>query len=512
MIGGDITSPFLMKINSIVIVGGGSAGWMTCAALRENFKKVKITLVESKNIKTIGVGESTLPQMNDFLKLCNLKDEDFMPHSNATYKLSIKFNNFNTKGSFHYPLCKAKPNNNIKQLPPDILLDLISEKNLPPNTFANYFNQTVDLSELNKMTYDNQYANDLDENSVAYHFEADKFAQFLRSRYKSKIKHIVDDVVDFNVDQDGITKLILSSDKELTADLYIDCTGFKSLLIKEFTEYEKFDTLINDKAIVGPVEYKNKRDEMIPFTNCTALSSGWIWETPTWSRKGVGYVYSSEFISDDDAKEEFINFVGEEVETRTVNIKSGIHKKGWCKNVVSIGLSYGFLEPLESTGLATTQEAIKKLINILSNRDCYINYFDRERYNKTIDSQIRRMKNFTEIHYAMSDREDTPYWKHVTNDIEYKSEALNNFYELSVSDYKIGFDNAFPDIYIFAGMGYMQDNKATLRFIKNTENGLKSRSVFENVLNEWFNFRNYHTEIINTLQSHYDYLKENIYR
>jgi tryptophan halogenase len=500
-----------MKISSIIIVGGGSSGWMTCAALRENFKNLKITLIEPKNAKTIGVGESTLPQINDFLKLCNLKDGDFMPHSNATYKLSIKFNNFNTRGSFHYPLCQAKPNNKIKQLPPDILLDLISEKNLSPNTFAAYFNQTVDLSELNKMTYNIQYANDLDDNSVAYHFEADKFAYFLRSRYKNKINYIVDEVIDFDVDQNGISKLIFRSSKELTADLYIDCTGFKSLLIKNFTEYDEFNTLINDRAVVGPVEYKDKENEMIPYTNCTALSSGWVWDTPTWSRKGMGYVYSSKFISDDDARKEFLNFVGEEIDTRIVNIKSGIHKKGWCKNVVSIGLSYGFLEPLESTGLATTQEAIKKLVNILANRNCYINYFDRERYNTTIDSQIRRMKNFTEIHYAMSDREDTPYWKYVTNEIEYKSEALSNFYELSVSNHKIGFDNAFPDIYIFAGMGYMQDNKATLRFIKNTENGIKSKSVFEDVLNEWVNFRSYHIEKIKTLQSHYDYLKQNIY-
>jgi len=501
-----------MKINSIVIVGGGSAGWMTCAALKENFKDLDITLIESNNIKSIGVGESTLPQINDFLKLCNLKDEDFMPHSNATYKLSIKFNNFNTRGSFHFPLCMAKPNEKIRQLPPDIILDLISEKNLDTNTFATYFNQTTDLAESNKMTYDTNYANDVIESGVAYHFEADKFANFLRSKYKNEINYIVDEVIDYTIDENGISKLICNSTKDLVGDLYIDCTGFKSLLIKNFTEYDQFNTLINDKAVVGAVEYKDKENEMISYTNCTALSSGWVWDTPTWTRRGMGYVYSSKFISDEDAKNEFINFVGEEINTRTVDIKSGVHKKGWCKNVISIGLSYGFLEPLESTGLATTQEAIKKLVNILANRNCYINHFDKERYNTTIDSQIRRMKNFTEIHYAMSDREDTPYWKHVTNNIEYKSDALNNFYEVSLSNHQMNFENSFPDIYIFAGMGYMQDNKINLKHIKNTMNGSGNKKLFEDIFEEWVNFRSQLLNDISTLKSHYEYLKEHIYK
>jgi tryptophan halogenase len=500
-----------MKIDSIVIVGGGSAGWMTCAALCENFKNIKITLVESNIVNAIGVGESNLPEINRFLKLCNLKDKDFMSHCNATYKLSIKFNNFNTKNSFHYPLCKVKKNNNIDQIPPSILLSLIDERNLSYETFANYFHETTDLCDLNKMSYDSEYADDLNDDYVSYHFESYKFAEFLRGRYKNHITYIVDDVSHLEQDDMGITQILCKSGASLNADLYIDCTGFKSLLIKNFSEFIKYDTLCNDRAVVSPVEYDDIENQMVPYTNCTGLSSGWVWEIPTWSRKGMGYVYSSKFISDDDAKKEFIRFIGKNTETRIVDIVSGVRKKGWCKNVVSIGLSYGFVEPLESTGLATTQEAILKLINTLQSREGYVNSFDIEKYNETIDDQITAMKNFTELHYAMSNRMDTPYWKYVTNDIDYKSESLSGLFKLINSGYELDFDNCFPAIYIFAGMGYSLNNKILSKKDQRSFYDPVFNPIFDDAFDRWKEHRKNLKIKIQNLKSHYQFLKENIY-
>lgn len=500
-----------MKIKSIIIVGGGSSGWMTCAALVENFDDIKVTLIESNEIKSIGVGESNLPEINKFLKLCNLKDKDFMPHCNATYKLSIKFNNFNTKNSFHYPLCRVKKHDKINQLSPSFLLNLIKEKKLSYDLFAKYFHESVEIAEKSKMTHDSEYADDLNDNFISYHFESYKFGDFLRNKYKDKINYIVDEVFDCEKNEEGIKNIRCKSGNVLTADLYIDCTGFKSILIGEFSDFIKFDTLCNDKAVVAPVEYDDIESQMFPYTNCTGLSSGWVWEIPTWSRKGMGYVYSSKFISDDDARKEFINFIGKDVDTRIINIKSGVRKKGWVKNVVSIGLAYGFIEPLESTGLATTQESILKLINALNSRKGYINYFDREKYNESLDEQINRMKNFTELHYMMSDRIDTPYWKHVTHNINYKSEYLSNLFRLISLNYDLDFDNYFPAIYIYAGMGYVLNDNLLL---KKYEDGFYNpilNPMIENTFNEWKTHKTNLDSKIKGLKSHYQYLKDNIY-
>jgi tryptophan halogenase len=370
----------------------------------------------------------------------------------------------------------------------------------------------VQLAESNKMTFDSDCINDLDRDYVSYHFESHKFSEFLRERYKNKITYIVDDVVDFSQNEFGIDLIKCKNSGEIKADLYVDCTGFKSLLIKNFSKFKKYDTLKNNRAVVSPVEYLNNDKEMVPYTNCTALSSGWVWETPTWSRKGMGYVYSTDFISDDDAKNEFIKFIGREVDVRFVDIRSGVMEKGWCKNVVSIGLSYGFIEPLESTGLATTQEAILKLVNAITCRDGYVNYFDIEKYNTSLNNQITAMKNFTEIHYAMSDREDTPYWKYVTNSIDYSSDYLLGLFDLLSSFYhEVSFDNCFPAIYIFAGMGYSLNNKILDQKYEKNYYNLIQKQMCDKSFSDWVSYSNTLKKQIKKLKSHYEFLKENIY-
>lgn len=493
-----------MIIKNIIIVGGGSAGWMTCAALFESIKNVNITLIESKKIKSIGVGESTLPEINKFFKLCNVKDEEFMPHSNATYKLSIKFNKFNSKNSFHYPLCKpSRPfSNDFIHLDPHSLLYYFSEKNISFENFAKYYNQTVTIAELNKFSYDKEIS-DIDENLVAYHFEAHSFANYLRTKYSSKINHIQDEVVKVDITNNQVSKLTLSSGDEIVSDLYIDCTGFKSLLIGKLSSFKKFETLINDKAIVTTVNYKDKESELLPYTNCTALNSGWVWETPTWNRKGVGYVYSSQYSSDQKAKIELLKFLNiEESDTRIVDIKNGVHSKGWVGNVVSIGLSYGFIEPLESTGLATMQEALYKVIEILKNRGGYVNNFDIQKYNRNIDSQINRMKVFTEYHYAMSDNEFSDYWKKVTQDIDYTNDHILNFYDLLDSIDDLSFQNSYPIIYVLAGMGYCKNK------IFNNRN----LEILDIEYMKWKRYNDIFEKISSTkYESHFSYLNKCIY-
>ena len=390
----------------ILIVGGGSAGWMTAATLESQFPNYKISLIESKNISTVGVGESTLGQITDWMRLLKIKDKDFIKHVDGSYKLSIKFTDFYKKGeAFHYPF--GKP----------VLAQTRSETNdwwfkkmLHPKTpYSDYADCVYPL----QMAYVNQNKFDINEVQRAYHFDATKFGLWLKNNYCKKIKHIVDDVVSIEQDENGITSL----NNKYKADLYIDCTGFKSLLLDKTLKepFESYsDMLPNDSAWATRIQYKDKEKELVPYTNCTAIENGWVWNIPLWSRIGTGYVYSSKFVDDDTALKEFKKHLGqEELEFKKIKMRVGIHNRLWVKNVVAIGLSAGFIEPLESNGLYTVHEFLTKLVLNLQ-RD-KLSQWDRDNFNYQCKHMFKEFAEFVGLHYALSHRDDTKYWKHCSN-------------------------------------------------------------------------------------------------
>lgn len=390
----------------ILIVGGGSAGWMTAATLESQFPNYKISLIESKNISTVGVGESTLGQITDWMRLLKIKDKDFIKHVDGSYKLSIKFTDFYKKGeAFYYPF--GKP----------VLAQTRSETNdwwfkkmLHPKTpYSDYADCVYPL----QMAYVNQNKFDINEVQRAYHFDATKFGLWLKNNYCKKIKHIVDDVVSIEQDENGITSL----NNKYKADLYIDCTGFKSLLLDKTLKepFESYsDMLPNDSAWATRIQYKDKEEELVPYTNCTAIENGWVWNIPLWSRIGTGYVYSSKFVDDDTALKEFKKHLGqEELEFKKIKMRVGIHNRLWVKNVVAIGLSAGFIEPLESNGLYTVHEFLTKLVLNLQ-RD-KISQWDRDNFNYQCKHMFKEFAEFVGLHYALSHRDDTKYWKHCSN-------------------------------------------------------------------------------------------------
>jgi tryptophan halogenase len=423
-----------MKLDSIVVVGGGTSGWMTASTLVRAYPNKKITVIESKDVPTIGVGESTVGGIRKWAQYVGLRDETFFAKTDATIKMSIKFNDFYKKdsGGFHYPF--GYPMKDRERNP---FADWHLKKYFYPKTTvedlvrclfpASALFETDKYSENLNGEFDNFNPND----DIAYHFDAAKFGLYLRDEYciPKGVKHIVGTVVSITQDEDGITGLVTDSGETLVADLYVDCTGFKSLLLggaleEPFTPYS--DLLPNNRAWAAQIPHKNPDAEVQGFTNCTAIENGWCWNTPLFSRIGAGYVYSDKFVDPETAKEEFKQYLmsdkmvvprtREEVDSFKYNdvpFKVGMYERTFVKNVVAIGLSAAFIEPLESNALYSVHEFLFYLIDTLSRGE--ISQWDRDMYNTSTKKAFDGFAKFVALHYALSHRDDTPYWKALLN-------------------------------------------------------------------------------------------------
>jgi len=415
-----------MKTNKIIIVGGGSAGWMAAATLISQFPNKDITVLESPNIPTVGVGESTLGHINAWLDLLGIKDEDFMPHTDASYKLSIRFEDFYKKGDggFHYPFGEVVENKRIgtKQL---WFLKKYLEPETPVTEYANWLYPNMALVNNNVLfkNENNELENFDFKNFVAYHFDATKFGLWLKEHYcKPKgVKHILEDVKTIETNEEGIVSL----NNIHKADMFIDCTGFKSMLLGEtlkehFNDYSNL--LPNNKAWATRVPYKDKENELVPYTNCTAIENGWVWNIPNWERIGTGYVYSDKYVSDEEALNEFKRHLDKKgndysnSDFRNIKMRVGIHDRLFVKNVCAIGLSAGFIEPLESNGLLSVHEFLIGLVKIMKRGEQNtISQWDRDNFNVDCKNFFDGFVEFVSIHYALSHRDDTKYWKDISN-------------------------------------------------------------------------------------------------
>lgn len=421
----------IKNFKKIVIVGGGSAGWMTAAMLVKFFPTTNITVIESPDHPIIGVGESTLLGIKNFCNFIDLDEADFMKHTDASYKMSIKFTDFYEKdsGGFHYPFGVATPPTKAINYLEDWFYKRVLYPNIPNEDFARSYYPNAALYEQNKFT-DNKhgkFGNWNPKYHVAYHFDATKFGIWLRENYclPRGVKIIKSSVENAEVDDDGIKKLFLTNGNSVSSDLFVDCTGFKSLLLgnylkEEFIDYS--DMLPNNRAWATRIAYKDKQKELEGFTNCTALGHGWVWNIPSWERIGTGYVYSDKYTSPDDAKEEFKQHLMsnkmlcprsrdevDALEFKDIPMRVGIHRKTFVKNVVAIGLSAGFIEPLESNGLFSVHRFLEKLVKTLISGS--ISQFDIDVYNRSVRHLFQNFAEFVAMHYAFSKRNDTEYWR-----------------------------------------------------------------------------------------------------
>ena len=414
-------------IEKIVIVGGGTAGWLSANVLQRTLSaspdsQLAITLIESSDIPTVGVGEATLPTLPALFQFLGISESEFMTECNATFKLGIKFVNWsglkNRSGDdvFWHPFgLKQYTSGNFvpdSQLWLSRMLDGTGTTSYARDCFAEV--RCCEALKAPRSIIEQDYRAPV---QYAYHLDAGKLAEFLKKRaIANGVVHIVDNVQQVVQDNRGfIDHLICKGTGTLPGDLFLDCSGFSGLLINKtlnepFESYSKY--LPCDSAIAMQVPHSE--DAVInPYTTSTALSNGWVWNTPLTNRDGSGYVYDSQFTTPESAEQELRKHVGESahnIDARHLKMRVGKTKHAWVKNCVSIGLSSGFIEPLESTGIYLIEIALEHLIHNFPTKSCEPAIVSN--FNKKMDIQYREIRDFLILHYCTTQREDSPFWKY----------------------------------------------------------------------------------------------------
>lgn len=406
------------KIKNFVIVGGGTAGWMTAAAFARlvGCERYTLTLIESDHIGTVGVGEATLPHLRFFNQRLGISEPDFLKATNATFKAGIEFANWGAIGDayihpfgdygssirnvgFHHYWLKAKSLG---------LNDKIDEYSLPVKFCqAGKFDFPSDDERSIKSTY-----------SYAYHIDAGLYAKFLRSfcedlgvkRVEGQVEH-----AQTHSSTGEIEKLTLKNGDVIEGDFFIDCSGFRSLLLGKTLDV-KFESwkhwLPCDRAVAAPTE---NNQAPLPYTRATAYDAGWQWKIPLQHRAGNGYVYASDFLGDDRAESDFKSRLDGPPLKDPIKLRfeAGRRVKSWQKNCVAIGLSSGFLEPLESTSIYLIQIAIMKLMELFpSGEEQGLNSVSSE-FNRLMANEYERTRDFLILHYHATTRDDTDFWNYV---------------------------------------------------------------------------------------------------
>lgn len=404
----------------MVIVGGGSAGWITAsmmnAALNVDGKKlVEITLIESPDVPRIAVGEATVPTIRQILSLLGIDEIEFMKATDATFKQGIKFNNWLHKedAGYYHQFSRYNPD----AVDTYGMEWLKSDRSVP---FADTVSVQPQLCEM--MLSPKPLGNRQLQQPVtyAYHLNALKLADFLRDTAVSQgVTHILDNVTKVDMTENGMIEAVNTEKGDrYEADLFVDCTGFASLLIEKemkvgWQDFSKY--LFCDRACVMQVPYEDHYPGYVnSITQSTAQSAGWIWDIPLLNRRGVGHVFASSFISDDEAERELRAYEGEhakDLPARIVPFKVGRREKSWSGNCVAIGLSGGFLEPLESTGLYLIQLAALALSEFFPH-DGHMDVL-AEKFNVIMEDRFTEILKFINLHYCMTKRTDTEFWRTV---------------------------------------------------------------------------------------------------
>jgi tryptophan 7-halogenase len=399
------------QIKRIAIVGGGTAGWMAASILARALPGTGtvITVIESPDIGTVGVGEATIPPIIDLLRFLNINEGDFVKHTQSTYKLGIKFTHWARLGhSYWHPFGTFGANINLR--PFFHAWHKARSEGLAPR--FNDFSLNATLGDAGKF----RFADAGDQGPVAglrhaLHFDAGLVAKYLRA-YSERlgVARLERTVVQTTLREDGfLDELVFNDATRLQADLYIDCSGFRSVLIEGAlkTGYLDWsDVLPCDRAVAMPTELASARP---PYTEAISHSAGWRWRIPLQHRAGNGYVYSSAHIGDTQALDELLAGVGEKpaADPRFLRFVTGRRKLFWNRNCVALGLASGFLEPLESTSIHLVMSGMYKLLEHFPNT--LFAQANIDSYNSELIQEIERIRDFIVLHY-LTGRSDTPLW------------------------------------------------------------------------------------------------------
>ncbi len=404
-------------IRSITIVGGGTAGWLAATYLRRKcHRKIAITLIESPNVPTVGVGEATVPQLPVTLRELGVDDQTFFRRCNASFKMGVMFRNWNTdrKGQ---PLSYMNPFAAAPRVDGVDLGYYFHRYGAGRRDYIQSFSPLMDLYAAYKCPLSFGGPDDpMPKVGYAYHLDAGKFAELLAERGAEQgVAHILDDVDAVELDARGhVAALTLAARGRHPVELVIDCTGFKGLVIREalgepFESYA--DYLANDRAMALPIPHPDPM-RLPSATSSTALGAGWSWSVPLFNRIGTGYVYSSAHRSDDAARDEFLTHLGDSApagaEPRVIPMRIGRSRRAWVKNCIALGLSGGFIEPLESTAIHMIDMGLRWLMMYFPDSD--FDAVTRARYNRVSDSMYDEVRDFICLHYQLGNRTDDPYW------------------------------------------------------------------------------------------------------
>jgi len=403
-------------IKNVLIVGGGTAGWMTAAALARtlDLSQINVSLVESDAIGTVGVGEATIPDIIDFNRMLGFDEATILRETSGTIKYGIEFlgwtregekyfHPFGTHGvtmdglSFHQHWARARAAGRASDIE-DYCLTAQAAKHgraAAPSGDPN--------SPLSMLAH-------------AYQFDAGLYAQFLRRFAEGKgLKRVEGRVTNVGTDPESgfIKSVSLEDGQQLNADLFLDCSGFRALLLGETlgVKHESWaDLLPVDTAVTVQTEKMRNAD---PFTTVTAREAGWQWHIPLQHRTGNGYVYCSKFKTDDVAKETLLaNVTGKHLtEPRHIRFTTGRREKFWEKNCIGIGLCSGFLEPLESTSIYLIQAGVKALISLFPDASCP--EVEQREYNNIMSREFEQIRDFLVLHYVANQREGEPFWDYL---------------------------------------------------------------------------------------------------
>lgn len=402
-----------MPPKKIVILGGGTAGWMAANLLHKRWQHlgIEIQLVESSDIGIIGVGEGSTPQLKSFFDYMNIPEAEWMPVCNASFKTGIQFCDWSVKPGFtnYFHPFPAQPDD--YSVPAFFYNSFLRRKGIDLESHPDHFFLSTRLAK-NKLAPKPAHHFPF-KVSYGYHFDSHLLGQFLKQKaVQAGVVYLDKKIQSVNLTDQGTIKELLADDGAvIQGDFFIDCSGFASVLLQKslavpFVSYSS--VLFNDSAVVMP---SGQTESFAPQTTSTALSSGWMWNIPLTNRIGNGYVYSSAFISSDHAEKELRQSLGlleSETAARHLKMKVGRVEKHWVKNCLAVGLSQGFIEPLEATALHLVQETILGFAESFETGD--FTDSQQQKFNHSINKRFDAVKDYIHCHYLVSSRRDSDYW------------------------------------------------------------------------------------------------------
>lgn len=404
-----------VAIRRVVVVGGGTAGWMAAAALAKFLggSGRRIVLVESEAIGTVGVGEGTIPPILEYNLQLGIDEGEFLRETHAAYKLGIEFVDWTKPGEryFHQFGHIGRPLNGV----PLYQMWLRNRGNLSVGPLAAYSMSAVAAARHRFSHPSPDPGNPLSQIAYAFHFDATAYGRFLRKYAEAHGAERIEGRI-VGVDQDGetgfVTAVRLEDDRKVRGDLFIDCSGFRSLLLGQqlgvgFEDWSRW--LPCDRAVTVGSE---RTDPLLPYTRSTAHSAGWQWRIPLQHRTGNGHVYCSAFMDDDEAERILLDTIDAApiAQPRRLRFTAGRRAKAWEANVVAIGLSSGFLEPLESTSIHLIQHGVQKLLSLFPSRG--ISPIERDEYNRFMVNSYEPVRDFIILHYFANRRRES-FWRQV---------------------------------------------------------------------------------------------------